>query len=826
MSGPDKAASRFVVTSEAADNDFGNRPDSETVVGDSLYEFVKVDGSQWNALFPYQLQVVQKTDDGWGEVGTGPHGWLFNLPISPQSLEIDMPFAITTSATLGGVVEEHNGAPFRMISLSGTTGVLPLKGTPDSGPSASRQFNPAPGIFAGTINAASTLQADMARALDITTPNIVPDSEFKPNSSSLISRTSGYYQWHQLRQFLEVYAQKKKRADGATFRLVFSIWKDDSSYLVTPVLFKTQRDASSPYEYRYQLNFKAWGRIKIHAKTNKDETSVTGRNPNLFAKIVNVLGAARTAIEDSQAIIQSARADIENQLLIPLREVQLAAKGIAGVAISLADLPGNIITDSKEAVVSVNSQLDDLKNVRDDIKQKFIALGLISDKSATGDGRTETARQALDGAHPAVSVFNRPNDFHEIFSQIDPARLKLPISVQKKINAEKARVAAFTRADYEERRDRIASVLADFAESVGAGNDTFNQLYNVKPRTTTTRVATDDDFDVIYTLGNIITQLNKLCVSNRIDPNQVSPIDYIAGLARQSGIAFKEARSKFLVPFLVDHTLEELALRYLGDANRWHEIAALNGLREPYIDEEGFDKLLSTNGQGNIIQISDVTNLYIGQTVWISSSTVRPERRRIEGIMMVTAGVNFITLNGDGDLDKFLVGGQSKIHAYLPDTINSQMSLYIPSQDESQYEDFQVKPIQGVDYFDNLVRVGGISLLLDSNNDIIFTKDGRTQLAVGLTNIVQKTRIALSTPQGSLLQHPKYGLPVQIGESTADVSANNVLKSIQEMFGKDPSFSGVTSAAVSKNGGTTFITVNVGIAGTSQVVPITAEIRR
>jgi hypothetical protein len=77
-----------------------------------------------------------------------------------------------------------------------------------------------------------------------------------------------------------------------------------------------------------------------------------------------------------------------------------------------------------------------------------------------------------------------------------------------------------------------------------------------------------------------------------------------------------------------------------------------------------------------------------------------------------------------------------------------------------------------------------------------------------------------------LLHHPNYGLPIKPGDSTADVDAKSVLKAVQDMFSHDPSFSGVTAASVLKSGPVSKISINVGIAGTSQVVPITVDVRR
>jgi len=134
--------------------------------------------------------------------------------------------------------------------------------------------------------------------------------------------------------------------------------------------------------------------------------------------------------------------------------------------------------------------------------------------------------------------------------------------------------------------------------------------------------------------------------------------------------------------------------------------------------------------------------------------------------------------------------------------------------------------VPGVDHFDPLLRIGGIDLLLTQSGDIVITPDGDTRLAVGLTNIVQKVRLVIDTTQGSLLHHPEYGFPSILGESTADVTASDLLKICKDLFRDDPTFTGVESAAILKDGPVCKITLSVGIAGTQQVIPITVEIPR
>ena len=799
----------------------------------TMWEVTELEGQRWNKLYPYQLIVVEKTESGWKD----DLRWKFTLPIPPQSIDIDMPFAITTSATLGGVIEEHNGAPFRMISMAGTTGVLPLKGAPDTLP----QFKIPQSIFAGTVNSAITLATDLTRGFGLTqSTNIVDETVFSDPTSS-INKTSGYYQYHLLKEFLESYAEIKKKSDSKNLRLAFAMWKDRSIYLVTPMSFRLNRTAESPYEYRYSLQLKAWSRINLNgAEPSSTNYKPMGRDPSQIANVLNKLTALRGVLQDSRKILQSARGDINKALFTPLREACLMLKEISGTGKALGDFPVNIIKDCKESILA-----DDLNQFKSfleasgiqidsntgkptsDSIDKVRDLWIESGKANTKSGNSQNAPTSFAGPNPANKIFNYPDDYPAFFGAIDPSRLKLPPKIQKDMQLEAARVAAYTRKDMELIRDSFVSVLEDFCEHIGMGSQLYNSVYGVKPKATSApKVATEDDIDLMYNLNALIMEANKLCVSNKMDPNKTDSLQYIAGLAKKSGIAFTEPKSKFLVPFPYQHTLEQVAQLYLNDSERWYEIAALNGLRQPYIDEVGFDVMLMTNGAANAIQIADATNLYDGQVVWISSATVKPEKRRITGIKNVTAGVYVATLDGNWDLNRFTLIAQAKIHAYLPDTVNSQMSIYIPSSDPINEEDFQVKPIQGVNYFDNLIRVGGISLLLTPNNDIAFASDGRSQLAVGLTNIVQKARIALSTPKGALLTHPGYGLPVKAGDSTADVDAKDVLRAIQDMFAKDPTFSSITSASVQKTGPVTRISINIGIAGSSQNVPITAEIRR
>ncbi len=97
---------------------------------------------------------------------------------------------------------------------------------------------------------------------------------------------------------------------------------------------------------------------------------------------------------------------------------------------------------------------------------------------------------------------------------------------------------------------------------------------------------------------------------------------------------------------------------------------------------------------------------------------------------------------------------------------------------------------------------------------------------MGLANIVQRVKLAISTPKGSLLQHPNFGFGLPLGDSTADITAKDILKAAQNLFKGDPTFTGVKNVVVQKIGPVLRITMTVSIAGSSQLIPISVDIQR
>ncbi len=843
-----------------------NRP-APAMSPSSWYRNEAISGGNWNQLFPYQLMVLDQTDKGTYIVRsnalTGP--FVFTLPIPPESFAISMPFAITSSVTLGGYMEEHNGAPTRVITMSGSTGVNVGRG---QAPKPNFTFRDS--ILAGTLQSANTLRQSAQRANSVqpTFPdNTHAQTEFDDVSDTGQGALTGWYQFRLLQLFFESYAELKKTREGRRSRLALATWKDEAVYLCTPIAFDVRKDASSPLEYKYNINLKAFKRVKLEkGKADEVKKYIPIQNdPGKLAQMLNKLGQAREVVQGAKRTISAVGGDIDRTLFEPMRQVMLLVKDILGVPITAADLSDSVIQDAKRFIIQATATGNAVDNFGSNVSRRFKfvsanaraildnidalaseqgdALSVLDDPTLSG-GVTGNNTAALTAGsrsgqvvgdvgikdvwatHPAYSSFQNPADNYDFFSQIQVGSLNLPPVLHSKIAKERDKVRSLSRTDFQRMRNDVQATADALAAALGAGNSTYDSIYGLEaPTTTIIDSPTDEDFNTLFHLNQIVIEMNRLAVTTNESP-KLNAIAVVAGLAQKAGIAFRVPRSKFAVPFPYGATLEQLAFRYLGTPDRWQEIAQLNGLQAPYVDEVGFDLPLLVNGANNTVFISNADNVFVGQPVWIGSDTVVRTPRLVTKVDALSTTQFMVTVDGEADLDQYITLANAKLEAFLPNTVNSQMLIYIPSDITPKDEDFTSRTIPGVDEHDSLIAVGGIDLLLTPKNDLIITPDGDSRWAVGLTNIIQKVRLALSVVQGTLNRHPQYGLPIEPGMSLADLSAAEVVRAAQGMFADDPTFTGVHAAQITINGPLANLNIAVQIAGTSQVVPISAEVTR
>jgi hypothetical protein len=823
---------------------------------DRFFFPITIEGSRFNKLYPYRLVVIDTARNNAIVNGSannadvvisnsGINGnftlsflpinnqWAVQLPITPESLNIADQFAINTSATLRGILEEHNGVRFKMITASGTFGVWPSRQTitqPPGTPSVVQS------LFGGTIEAFGNLTSSVTRVINTATtghPASKPNTPYPNDPGQAGLASTGYYQALFIQQFLEQYAEAKKRPENASWRLVFDIPKQNQSFVVTPLPFVWQQNKEKPLQVNYNMQFKAWRRVDLRENVNSVNPSIQPLSPGILQRILNTIAAARAVLSQALNLIAAVRSDIEAPLEA-LRQTALFVKQLAGVIISAIDLPSQLISDFKSAInsfatamsfnnllgnagsnSSVQQSLSNLKSTAQQLE------GLSLDAVAAGQlGNSAVNAQAIN---PANNIYSNPQANYLLLDQIPVSSLVLNVPQQNAVQNTLDQAAALTISDLKQFRATIQQLAIQLSNSFGSGSAFYNQVYNLPPPSSTTATLTLNDYDILTSLYDVMQSYDLLTASTQVDDQaRQSDMQYVAGLAQNAGIAFSIPNSMILAPVPFGLTIEGIAGRYLGDPQRWLEIATLNALRDPYIDEDGFQYALLSNANGRQITIDNNENLYLGQTVILMSSTQTPSPRTILGIEQLSSTSYLVTLDGIANLGNFTTNDGAYMQAYLPGTVNSQQKIFIPSDISVPNDPHIIVPASTS--VDPLTGMSKVDIMLTDTGDIAVNNYGDFRFSYGMTNIVQALKIKFGTQAGTALLHPEFGLGIKPGQINGSIDAQQIYSSINRMIQQDPRFAGVTNLQISLQGPVLTINLAVILANQQGIFPITFQV--
>ena len=809
---------------------------------DVFFPPTTIDGNKWNQIFPYRLLVVDaKTSRiiGPGAGSVGPeviryrlqqdsgsifveflNRWEFRLPLTPQQISTTSEYAITTTPTLRGVIEEHGGLRFKNITMQGSFGIWPSR----------PQFNrPATETSIQTLISGTTAALGrLASSVRSTVSAFTGKSPYNtPSPSDPAKEETGYYSARILDQFLEQYAIAKKDPRNSSWRLVFDNQKDGQSFVVTPISLNTYKNANKPLEEMYNLQLRAWKRIELGITSGQVPTSIPGLDTNTFKNILEGVRQARIAAQNSLNLIKAVRSDFQKPLNA-LREASLFVKDLGGVVQSAAELPRQIAKDYQSGITeAINNTKEGLTNIGDNLI-KASTLGLV-DAQIKLEGRSLSATQVNSKAlsaniasDPAYNMFSNPESAFTLFEKIDMDEVPLTDEQRFHFEEEIDRVRNYNIDDLRDIRSTIYELALDISNSFGANDATLNSILGrAAPKVRLTEMTVEEN-EILAAMMEAVTQMDILTATRAVDENRrINPLQYVGDYAAESGISFEaNSSSKILVPVPFGKSLEEIALRYLGDANRYLEIATLNALRDPYIDEEGFSYALLSNGDGRQVIVNTNDGLFIGQKIQFSSLTVPAFSRKITDIERIGSSTNFlITVDGLPDLDVLLLSQSASLRGYTPGTVSSQDQIYIPTDLPADPDDY-ARQVPGIEV-STIVGLSKIDILLTEEFDIAINNQGDMRLAAGLTNLIQALKIKLFTERGSILTDPSFGISIAPGRSIADIKVDDLLKDIGGLILKDARFESIDSLEISLNGPTLEISLKVVLANRLGVVPIT-----
>jgi len=859
------------------------RFDPKFTKNEAFFKPVDIDPFRWNRLYPYRLLVIDARNNSvigkdtiagakvkFFEVkgNTGleyiytqepvSSSWEIALPISPQQLTIQDQFAINTSATMRGIVEEHNGIKFKTITAAGTTGIWARKPTRAGSLKSPSSLG---SIFGGTLDAFNNLANAVDRVSSVfagdnpnkTTPATEP---FETEASEF---STGYYQALYLAQFLERYAQAKKDPKNKHWRLVFDIPKQNKTFVVTPVNFSLQQSQQKPNEIMFNMQFKAWKRVDLNQPVGFAGGDLPTVEANLFQRVNGTLNETRRLLSQATNLIKAVRGDVQGIFNV-LRQTSLVVKDLGGLIFTAADLPRNIANDydtMKEAiknnlegafkrpvsrggsgrgnsVSTTNVAVNPTGNVNTTESRAGQVVGAVLDSDKNNEGLNSDAVSAgalgsqasqLNDIDPLNNVFQNPEENFELYNAISVDDMNLSVEQQEAFDIELENARLITIDDLREFKQEIQTLALEISNTFGAGDSTFSSVYGrPDPRQRIVQMSVEEN-EILAALYEVIQSYDLLTATKRFNDLSIqSPLEYVGGLANEAGIAFDDFPSKTLVPVPFGSTIEEIAARYLGNSDKWIEIATINSLRSPYIDEEGFVYEFLSNGEGRQFTVNNEEDrLFLGQRIILQSDTVPSFARKIINIEEINNTTTLVTVDGEDNLESLLSSANARMQGYLPGTVNSQNQIYIPVATPAEEDDrtFEIPQLND----QNLTKISKVDFLLTEQNDIALNSLGDFRLANGLTNLIQALRMKVITQRGTLLRHLDFGLGLEAGVSVADIEDGQILKSMNRLIATDPRFNGLERFTVRLAGSTLAIDMAVRIANDSGVVPISFDVR-
>lgn len=814
---------------------------------DVFFPSISIEGDRAGSVYPYRLLVfnviegaIVGGEDGGVNSGTiaeftkkesntggvqyrissPTNAWVFTLPITPQQLSITDQFAINTTATMRGVVEEHNGVKFKIISASGTTGIWPTRTSfEDPSPPGLSLFGGTLSALGGAVSALNKLKNGGNSSPTSLDPSTVDEGT-----------TTGYYQALMLQQFLEQYAIAKKNPDNKGWRLIFDCPKTNESFVVTPIQYNVTRSQRSPGEFLYNMQFKAWKRIDLKSSF-EDSKKPAQLDVGFFQKAVNTLDNARSLMSASLNIIKAVRADYR-QVFDQVRKISLLAKDLGGIAFAISDFPNQFSQDLKSSIKTMASDLDaaklpkptpasekNNKNIISAIKSNKNKNEGISDNQVKAGVLGVQAKDANEASN-LNNIFNEPEANFDFFNAISIDNLQTTLQQKIAIQNEVTLNSLISIEEIKDIRKNMQNLILDLTNNFGAGDAFFSKIYGrPSPKERATKM-TLEEFELIRSLEEVILVLNIFTATRDLDDSKKqSPLEYVGGLAADSNIPFNSSSTaKILVPVPYGLTIEQISARYLKDPDRYNEIITLNNLRSPYIDEEGFYLSFLTNGDGRQFNLSTKDNLFVGQKIQLFSNTIPSFYRKISAIEKITDTNYLVSVDGADDLDKLTITDNAKIRAFLPGTINSQNQIYIPSN-ETITEEARTFSIPFLKE-DPLTGLSKIDWLIDENGDVIVNSFGEVALANGTTNLVQALKMKIMTQKGTLLSNPRYGLGLKPGISVADADIQNILKDLRDMILQDSRFDGIENIELNILPPEVSLTINARLANGRGIFPI------
>lgn len=405
-------------------------------------------------------------------------------------------------------------------------------------------------------------------------------------------------------------------------------------------------------------------------------------------------------------------------------------------------------------------------------------------------------------------------------------------------------VSTYSKNDFLKIKEVIVAYRDRLADLGGLGDSTYDGVMNRGP-ITPQYDASITDVNLMLALQKNITSVDFVLANLFAVDAALNPFALARSNANNPDVNIGQYSSGRLVRINYGEDLESLATRYMGDPNKWIDIAIANGLKPPYLDEVGQRLFLISNANGNQINVGptdmsgniNADKFFVNQVVVLQSAVENfPDMRTILDIKEVpVSGELVILLDGEADLDKYKLVDQANVRVFLPNTINSGLYILIPSEEplDNPRQD-EVPWFLAAAAADE--KKAKIDIALNDDGDITFNTNGDLKLSYGLDNAVQAIKLKMMTELGTNRYHPDFGLVNIIGSKNQNLDdlKSLLIESISNQISIDSRFDRIESLNIqylvnpSNNNSVAamHITLSVRLAGGSTVIPITFTVAK
>lgn len=816
----------------------------------------------WNIAGQYGFAILEQKGSSFSVYGDSKY--LITLRIPPQSLSITSQFASSVIATNNGILEEHNGSIFSMISISGTTGLLPDRATVVKPTGALQAVGNA--IAPNLTSAIGGLVKSVSRTLN----KLGITSE----ESDIDLTKTGYFQFWALHHLFKTYAELKKIPGNENLRLSFFSTRDGTNYLCTPVTFEMRRDISAPMQYRYAIALRAWKLVEDVPKVDPVKLNLpTPLAPSLVAGFINLINQARLLIDQSFNVLNAINSDWV-RVLQAYEQCQLFGAEIAGIDRRFNEFQDLFKGENRKKFVEpIQNQTALLKALNDNGQKKSLSDLSVTTPSQQTSGTTQnsltsafnsrteasstaTSRTASEIAKSSLQIDSKTALNDALNSKITPGGetdvqksasaipssagqlIDQALDLIKTANLDEfeihpdiqtsidAKIEATKSLDANDVRNLIADLKKtsdSWAQSINASNLVYEDIYDVPAITITTKPQpTEDDILLGVALQESISSFTSFLATGQMFPEQEKDPFVMANENMETVSQMSSAQSAYPIVFPRGSSLAQIAQEYLGDSIREHEIALLNNLKAPFIDEAGFEQSI-TGAINRSFVVDNREKLAIGQRIILKGTGLADSARSIINIEDIGGGKFKVSVDGAANLAIYSPGLTPKLKARLPFTIGSNDTILIPSAVSLENETtLRTTPLSSrISYSEKVFK---IDLGLDTNGqDLLVSAGGDIKRSYGYENAVQAIRLMLETEQGELERHPSYGFPAVIGGRTSTSPIDQIKNLVQTRIMSDGRF---TSAQVKVNFEGSVARVDIlarGIAG-SGLIPVSYEI--